>query len=93
MPAPFSPNRTWTSPAAEVEIDAVQRQHAREALRDPAQFEKKIVVAGRLSGPLMPTLLSIMTISPDVGLDPPVTRALTEIDCLEIRRRQDKADD
>jgi hypothetical protein len=41
LPAPFSPKRTWTSPAR-IEIDAAQRLHAREAFADRCEPEKVV---------------------------------------------------
>ena len=38
LPAPFSPTRAWTSPAASVERDVVEGLGRREALGDPAQL-------------------------------------------------------
>ena len=40
LPAPFSPSSAWTSPLAEIEVDVVVGEHAREPLRDPAQLEQ-----------------------------------------------------
>ena len=40
LPAPFSPSSACTSPAAEVEIDAVERERAGEALGEAADGEQ-----------------------------------------------------
>ena len=45
LPAPFSPSSACTSPLAQVEVDVVVREDAREALRDAAQLED-----GRVGG-------------------------------------------
>ena len=42
LPAPFSPRRACTSPAAELEVDVVVRDDARERLRDPAHLEHNL---------------------------------------------------
>ena len=39
LPAPFSPSSACTSPAPQIEVDAVVRDDPGEALRDPAQLE------------------------------------------------------
>ena len=39
LPAPFSPSSAWTSPLAELEVDGVVRDDARERLGDAAHLE------------------------------------------------------
>jgi len=57
----------------EVEIDIIQRQHAREALGDSDHFEKKIL-AGRLCGPRGLSQAALLHDDPaDVGPDQTVT--------------------
>ena len=43
LPAPFSPSSACTSPRADVEVDVVVGDDARELLADPAHLEDELV--------------------------------------------------
>ncbi len=46
LPAPFSPSRAWISPAPQLEVHAVQRRDAAEALRHAAESQQRSDVVG-----------------------------------------------
>ena len=48
LPAPFSPSSAWTSPTAQVEVDVVVGDHAREPLDDASHLDRE---RGRRSWP------------------------------------------